>query len=58
MSIFDNELHLPRKLVKQAVAEHERHGMILMDTAALLMEHGADMHRLTEQVWAQAMEVA
>jgi hypothetical protein len=55
MNILDDcELRLPRNLVAQAVTEHEKHGMIFADTAALLIEHGADMHRLTEQVWAQA----
>ncbi len=55
MSILDdNELRLPRRLLKQAIAEQRAHGMILTDTAALLIEAGADMHRLVEQVWAQA----
>lgn len=60
MNILDNELRLPRKLIRQAIAEREKHGMIHMDTAALLIEAGADMHRLDAQVWAQAdqMEAA
>jgi hypothetical protein len=39
MSI-DTEHRLPRHLIARAVTEHEAHGMILLDTAALLVEAG------------------
>lgn len=55
-SLFgDYELRLPRKLVRMATAQMERHGMIFSDTAALLIEAGADMHRLDEQVMEQSI---
>jgi hypothetical protein len=59
MSI-DTDHRLPKKLVRIAAAELERHGMILADTAALLIEAGAFPADVEKQVWAQAnmMEVA
>lgn len=54
-----NELdfRLPRKLVATAAVEMQRHGMILADTAALLMEAGADHHGLERLVWDQANQM-
>ena len=50
---FDNELRLPPKLIRMAAAQMKRTGMIFTDTAALLIEHGADMYRLEKQVMEQ-----
>lgn len=47
------ELILPIKLVQRAHTEMARDGRIWTDTAALLIENGADMHRLEQQVTEQ-----
>lgn len=57
---FDNEMRLPRHLVNRAFDEMREDGVICVDTAAHLIEHGADMHRLEKQIAEQVdlMELA
>lgn len=50
----DAEMRLPRSLVSRAVDEIIANGVILADTAALLIENGGDMHRLEQQIEEQA----
>lgn len=50
----DAEMRLPPGLVLRAVREMDEHGRIFMHTAAELIEHGADMHRLGNQIEEQA----
>jgi hypothetical protein len=53
--ITDATNHLPPRLVRQATAEHAKHGMVLTDTASLLMqEHGLYPHDIDRLVMEQA----
>jgi hypothetical protein len=53
----DAELRLPPGLILRAVREMDEHGRIFMHTAAELIEHGADMHRLNNQIEEQYADI-
>lgn len=49
----DAEMRLPRKLVGDAMRELLNDGEVSTYTAALLIEAGADMHRIEKQLEEQ-----